>query len=139
MINGLQVVIHLPLFHVKSPGNVNAFNEFFAEIANFNIIDTEIADEFFFYFPEMDAISLNLMNAGFENNLMVSALGTLLYMMVGQVALAIIHIPLILMAKAFNKIDKVRNKVSLYLYWNGTIRFFMEGYMDFAFYALMNL
>ena len=54
-------------------------------------------------------------------------------------ALAIIHIPLIYLAKALPKANKVQRKVSLYLYWNGTIRFFMEGYMDFAFYALMNL
>ena len=80
MVNGLQVVIHMPLFHVKSPGNVNAFNDFFAEIANFNIVDTEILDSMLFYFPEMDAISLNMLNAGFENNLMISALGTLLYL-----------------------------------------------------------
>ena len=73
----------MPLFNVKSPGNVNAFNDFFAEIANFNIIDTEFVDSILFYFPEMDAISLNLMNAGFDNNLMISALGTLLYMMAG--------------------------------------------------------
>ena len=39
MIEGLQVVAHMPLFKIKSPGNVNAFNAFFAEIANFNVID----------------------------------------------------------------------------------------------------
>lgn len=26
MINGLQVVAHMPLFKIKSPGNVNSFN-----------------------------------------------------------------------------------------------------------------
>ena len=30
----------MPLFKVKSPGNVNTFNVFFAEIATFNVIDT---------------------------------------------------------------------------------------------------
>ena len=44
-----------------------------------------------------------------------------------------------MITKALPKVNPVRRKVSLYLYWNGTIRFFMEGYMDFAFYALMNL
>ena len=81
MINGLQVVTHLPFFHVKSPGNVNAFNEFFIEIASFNIINTETIDALLFYFPEMDPLSLNLLNAGFMNNLMIPALGTLFYFM----------------------------------------------------------
>ena len=35
MINGLQVVNNMPLFKIKSPGNVNAFNEFFASISKF--------------------------------------------------------------------------------------------------------
>ena len=82
MINGLQVVTHLPYFNVKSPGNVNTFNDFFTEIANFKIIDTVDLDAILFYFPEMDAISLNFLNAGFANNLMIPALGTLLYMMI---------------------------------------------------------
>ena len=29
-------------------------------------------------------------------------------------------------------------KVSHYLYFNGSIRFFMEGYMDFVLFALLN-
>lgn len=59
MIEGLQVVCHMPLFKVKSPGNVNAFNAFFAELANFNVVNTESITSDIFYFPETDAISLN--------------------------------------------------------------------------------
>ena len=59
MIEGLQVVCHMGLFKMKSPGNVNAFNEFFAELARFNIIETSPIVNDFFYFPEMDSISLN--------------------------------------------------------------------------------
>ena len=40
MIEGLQVVTHMPLFKIKSPGNVNTLTDFFAEMANFNVIDT---------------------------------------------------------------------------------------------------
>ena len=82
MINGLQVVCHLPFFNVKTPGNVNTFNEFFAEIGSFNLIDTEDLDSLLFYFPEMDAISLNFQDAGFMNYFMIPALGTLLYILV---------------------------------------------------------
>ena len=71
----------MPYFNVKSPGNVNAFNGFFTEIASFQIVSTDFVDSMLFYFPEMDPISLNLLNAGFMNNLMIPALGTLLYFM----------------------------------------------------------
>ena len=44
---------------MKSPGNVNAFNEFFAELASFQVVDSSTVTNDVFYFPEMDAISLN--------------------------------------------------------------------------------
>jgi len=49
----------MPLFKVKSPGNVNAFNNFFAEIGGFNFFDTESFTSEMMYMPEMDALSLN--------------------------------------------------------------------------------
>ena len=60
MINGLQVVNNMPLFKIKSPGNVNAFNKFFSSIAKFDVIDTKsLTLGMGIYIPEMDAISLN--------------------------------------------------------------------------------
>ena len=59
MINGLQIVVHMPLFKIKSPGNVNAFNTFMAELGTFNVIDTEEFTASLGYMPEMDSASLN--------------------------------------------------------------------------------
>ena len=59
MIEGLQIAYHLPLFRVKSPGNVNMFNSFFSEIGGFDIVDVEDVTQELVYFPEMDAVSLN--------------------------------------------------------------------------------
>ena len=139
MIEGLQVVCHMGLFKMKSPGNVNAFNEFFAELASFNVIDTDTVTNDFFYFPEMDAISLNFQNAGFDTNLLVPSLGTLFYIIVGQISLVFVHMLLYLLAKAIPKTSVLKNKVSTYLYWNGSIRFMMESYMDILLFSLMNL
>ena len=139
MIEGLQVVCHMGLFKMKSPGNVNAFNEFFAELASFNVIDTATVTNDFFYFPEMDAISLNFQNAGYDTNLLVPSLGTLFYIIVGQTSLVFVHMLLYLLAKAIPKTGVLKNKVSAYLYWNGSIRFMMESYMDIVLFSLMNL
>lgn len=60
MINGLQVVTHMPLFKIKSPGNVNSFTLFLAELSNFDLVDTkQLTTDLDIYVPEMDAISLN--------------------------------------------------------------------------------
>lgn len=50
---------HMPLFKVKSPGNVNAFIDFFAEIGNFDVVDTGSVTSELVYIPEVDAVSLN--------------------------------------------------------------------------------
>ena len=59
LIEGLQVVTHLPLFAVKSPGNVNAFVKFLQEIGGFNFVDSDDFTSELLYFPEADAMSLN--------------------------------------------------------------------------------
>ena len=83
MINGLQVVVHMPLFKIKSPGNVNAFNEFFAELATFDVIDSKgILKSIDVYIPEMDAVSLNYQNAGYDTTLSIPSLGTLIYILI---------------------------------------------------------
>jgi len=85
MIEGLQVVCHMPLINIKSPGNVNAFNEFLSELAFLDIIDTSTVANDLFYFPEMDPVGLNFQNAGFETNLLIPSLGTLFFMLLGQI------------------------------------------------------
>ena len=64
MIEGLQVAKHMPLFNIQAPGNVNAFNEFVAEIANFDLVDTSGLTSSILYFPEEDPVSVNFQNAG---------------------------------------------------------------------------
>ena len=59
MIEGLQVVNHMSLFSVKSPGNVNLFSNFFKNLCSFSFVDTDRLTEQILYFPEMDALSVN--------------------------------------------------------------------------------
>ena len=129
----------MPLFKIKSPGNVNAFNDFFAELANFNVVDTTDYTNDIFYFPEMDAISLNFQNAGYDTNLVIPSLGTLFYMMIGQIGFVVLHFLLLLLTEAIPKVGVLKNKVYRYLYWNGSIRFMMEGYMDIVLFSLLNI
>ena len=63
IINSLQVIAFLALFKVKTPGNMNSFNLFFKEFADFEVIDTasEVTENLM-YLPEQDSLSLNLQN-----------------------------------------------------------------------------
>ena len=49
----------MPLFKVKSPGNVNTFADFMATLANIELIDTTSLKESLTYIPEIDPFSLN--------------------------------------------------------------------------------
>ena len=79
MIEGLQVSYHLPLFKVKSSGNINAFNNFFSELGGFDFIDVTDYTQKYLYFPEMDAVTLNFQMAGFKSHLAIPNLGFLFY------------------------------------------------------------
>ena len=130
---------HMPLFKVKSPGNVNAFNNFFAEIGGFNFIDIESYTREFMYFPEMDALSLNFQNAGFGDALVISNMGFLFYIVLAH----ILAVPLVLLlhacGKKFRKIKPHTDRAHNYMFFGGSIRFFMEGYLDFCLFSLMNI
>ena len=139
MIEGLQVAYHLPLFKVKSPGNVNAFNNFFSDIGGFDLVDVKDFTQEYLYFPELDAVSLNFSNAGFGSTLVISNLGMLFYMFMGHFML----IPFVLLlhccGKKCRKVKSVSDKANRYLFWGGSIRFFMEGYLDFCTFAFINM
>ena len=71
MIEGLQIAYHLPLFKVKTPGNVQAFNAFFSEIGGFDFVDVDILNDKLFYWPELDAININFQSMDFGSTLVI--------------------------------------------------------------------
>ena len=60
-------------------------------------------------------------------------------MLLAQVSLIAVHILLYIISRCIKPAGKVTDKVSKYLYFNGTIRLLMESYMDLAMFALINL
>ena len=55
MVNGLQIVVHLPLFHCKTPQNVLAFYEELQNVANFELLP-ESYTELFSDYPEKEPL-----------------------------------------------------------------------------------
>ena len=43
------------------------------------------------------------------------------------------------LSKYQNKVRWLESKIARYLYWNGSIRFFMEAYLDFVMFSLLNI
>ena len=70
---------------------------------------------------------------------MIPSLGTLFYILIGQISMVFLHMLFYLLAAAVPKTSILKNKLSAYLYWNGSIRFMMESYMDIVLFSLMNV
>ena len=77
--------------------------------------------------------------AGFESHLVIPNLGFLFYILTAHILLAPVVLLLHFVGKKFPKVKPVADKSYHYLFWGGSIRFFMEGYLDFCTLALMNL
>ena len=43
------------------------------------------------------------------------------------------------LSKYLKKVQWFESKIARYLYWNGSIRFFMEAYLDFVMFSLLNI
>ena len=87
----------------------------------------------------MDPMSLNFQNSGYETYMIIPNLGTQLYIMLLHFSFVIPHFILFIISRLISKVDRLKSKVANYVYWNGSIRFFMEGYFDFVMFSMINL
>ena len=71
--------------------------------------------------------------------LILKNLGGILAIFAGQFLLAIFHAILIVLSMLVPKTSKLKTKLGYYVYWNGTIRIFMEGYIDLTLFAMLNI
>ena len=115
----------MAMFKVKTPGNASDFSKHFNEMVSFELIDTTELNEEYMYTPEVDPLSLNLQEQGFESTLIVPNLGIIYYMLLGFFALAVLHLLLNLVGKKIPKVHRASSKISTFLYWNGIIRYFI--------------
>ena len=129
---------HLPFFEVNLPGNANLFNKNLIAIANFEIIDIGIITELIFYFPDEDPYSLPLQRSGYDSKYLLLGLGFSLYTLTLYVVMVAVFILLYPFSKCFEKVKKIRDKMREILFWNMLIRLFIELYLDFLVYAIIN-
>lgn len=129
----------MPLFKVKTPGSVATFNNFFTSLGGFDFIDTDLINQTFMFIPEIDGLSLNFQSLGFGSTLVISNMGFLLYLLVFHVIFIPIGLILHCMAKKCRKMGPLSKKVSNYFFFNGSIRFLMEGYLDLCLFAMINI
>ena len=66
-INGLQIMVYMPLFWAKFPANASVFNGFLIGIATFDIVPSEEINESIFVLPEDKPYNINFQQTGIES------------------------------------------------------------------------
>ena len=140
LVESVQVVAYLQLFAAKIPGNVQTFLSFFMEITEFEVLPAEKWTEQMMYDPESVAPSINFQQAGHDSALLVPNLGSLFYIMLGYVGLYVFYFFVVWpLTKLCPKVKKVTDKLKNFLLWNGSIRFFIESYIQITLFTVLNL
>jgi hypothetical protein len=139
MINGLQIMSHMPLCNIKFPGNAELFNGFMIEIALFDILPSEWMLEQMIYYPPADPFNLNFQILQYESSYSVPNLGTIFFMFLTFLMLVPILITMAFFATDLKELRKHTSNLKDFLFWKGTIRFFTESYMEVLLASGLNL
>ena len=124
---------------LKFPANAMLITKELIKVASFDLIPTDIIDEQLFYFPYGDAFSSNFETAGVESTMFFANIGLIFYMILFNAFLIVLHIFFFTAKNSCGCAEKWRKKFGDYLYFNGSIRFFMEVYFDVALLSALNL
>jgi len=154
-MNMLQLIVFLPLVNVEFPRNALDFNKAFVMIANFDMLPTQDFYGSVLSFGSQTAFSPNFEELGMETHNLIFNMGfVFLYF-----PFFVMFLTVLLMAwtcKYFNSAnEQVEDRVEPYstrpktrssrcfnwlrdfMFWNRAIRFFLEGYIDFAVVSLV--
>ena len=115
--------------------------EFLVTLATFDLLPTHLIDNEIYYFPSDEPYTPNFESSGLESEIFLANIGFVLWFLMSNVLLALIHLVLrIFKDKCNNKrIDSLYDKIGSSLYWNGLQRMYMEFYFDIAIISTLNL
>ena len=89
------------------------------DIANLDLVSTEEIDVSIYYLPETEAYNINFEACGVESTYYVSNIGSVLWIIYAYMLTALVSLLLF-------KVPKIWSKFGQMIYFNSTIRFFME-------------
>ena len=112
------------------------FTGFMEDITSIETVDLESFVTDYLYIPEQDAFSVNFQSAGYTSSLFLINGSNILT----NFGLHFSLIALLLLVCSIKKcLPKVVTKFQHYLFWNGSIRLFIEVYLDMVLFSLFNL
>ena len=127
LLNLQQFMVYLPLVEGhKFPANASSMLGKMIEFAEFDLIPTEYLDELMYYWPESDPFSANFESVGIETTFFLENIGFAIWMANFNILLILFHAAIYKIKCKSRCCQKIKEKLSFYLYWNGLIRLYME-------------
>lgn len=144
MLNGLQLLVHMPLFRTHFPSNALLMLSFITKIATFDLLPEEwVLASIDLPFFDKKSLSLEFEECGYEHIYPIYNLGTTFFLIQLYFGMIIFYYlilgPLSCCSKwAFRK----RMNLKAELFWSVPLRFMLEGYLEIGvsvFIGLYNL
>ena len=130
MVNGLQLIVAIPLIPVKYPANAATLLGSLIDIANFDLVPVDLIYPYIYDFDESEAFNYEFEQAGYESGYLAENMGTVF---VFAHFFALFYVITAIAYVLRNK-SKRMNKFYVYLrhklLWNAVIIFLMEGYIE---------
>ena len=145
MANGLQLIVHLPLYSIVTPPNAQMLLAPMVNVANFDMIPTFLFYPYIFNYGDSDPYNKNFAFAGYDSGYLAENMGTnfcLTHVAIsGLIALAILKYTIKRAARQQTKESKKINQYIFLAYkpyfklkemfsWNVIIRSALETYME---------
>mmetsp|Transcript_46376 Transcript_46376/g.61427 ORF Transcript_46376/g.61427 Transcript_46376/m.61427 type:complete len:133 (+) Transcript_46376:1068-1466(+) len=92
-----------------------------------------------FYLPELEPYTLSFQMAGYSTSLFLDNASNYLFNFTLHMSLVMILLFSITFSRVSARCHKLHGKLRNHMFWNGTIRMFMEAYLDFALFSLLNI
>ena len=138
LINGLQVIVHLPLFGSKFPVNAQVFMSKVVWIAAFELAPEEYV-EYFIDYPETEPFSERFDETGYGSTLPLLNMPTdFLFFQIFLCLLGTYFLALMTKNRLY-LMTKVKPWLSSRLFWTIPLRYLYEGYLEFVIVSLIGV
>ena len=124
---------------LKFPASAMIITKALIKVATFDLIPTELIDDLLWYFPEGEAYSLSFETVGLDSTLFLKNIGFILYMIELHVVFVIIHATFHNCRNSCKCSTKIHSTFGNYLYYNGSMRFYMEVFFDVGLLTCLNV
>ena len=140
MLNNLQLVLHSPLINVQFPANAFLVFDVMISVATFDLLPTDlILPELFTNLPEDDPFTDKFDRLGIGSRFLVMNMGTMLLIFMFYIILYFIYPCVRFFRHDIKCCKKTAKKLKPMLFWNHSILFLLEGYLDILIAAFINL